>query len=94
MKNDDIFYRWVFLLVILIVLGLCFAMIFLPIPKDNQQYANTILGFLLASAIGTLINWRWGSSKGSADKNEIMKGMENKFPPTYEPPAKTGVLGR
>lgn len=36
---------------------------FLPIPKDNVRFADTILGFLLGTAITTIITWYFGSAK-------------------------------
>ena len=38
------------------------------IPKDNVRFADTILGFLLGTIVATIINFFYGSSKGSQDK--------------------------
>jgi hypothetical protein len=39
----------------------------------NEAHANTIIGFLLGTIVATIINFFFGSSKGSKDKNELLK---------------------
>lgn len=39
------------------------------IPPENQRFADTILGVVIASIIGTIYNFFYGSSKSSWDKN-------------------------
>jgi hypothetical protein len=51
-----------------------FCITFLPVPAGGQRYADLILGFLLGTACAAVINFYWGSSKGSQDKNEALKG--------------------
>lgn len=46
---------------------------FADIPKDNVRFADTILGFLLGTIVATIINFFYGSSKGSQDKTEALK---------------------
>lgn len=41
-----------------------FAVTFLPMPKDSQHYADIILGFLLGTAVATIIGYFFGNSKG------------------------------
>lgn len=48
---------------------------FLPIPEDNTHFADIILGFLLGTAVATIISFFYGSSKSSKDKTESMKGL-------------------
>jgi len=38
----------------------------------NEEHANTIIGFLLGTIVATIINFFFGSSKGSKDKNELL----------------------
>lgn len=40
-----------------------FAVTFLPIPEQGKDFANIILGFLLGTAVSTVINYFFGSSK-------------------------------
>ena len=39
-----------------------FRVVFEPIPKENMQNANTILGFLLGTALGTVLTYIFGAS--------------------------------
>jgi hypothetical protein len=39
-----------------------FAVTFLPIPPAGENFANIILGFLLGTAVSTIINFFFGSS--------------------------------
>lgn len=49
------------------------------IPKDNIRFADTILGFVLGTIMASVINFFFGSSKGSHDKSEtIAKGLTQK----------------
>jgi len=47
---------------------------FTAIPLGNERYADTIVGFLLGTIIATIMNYFLGSSKGSADKNDLLRG--------------------
>ena len=51
-----------------------FMITFMSIPAANVRFADTVLGFLLGTIVATIINYFYGSSKSSADKNEAMKG--------------------
>jgi ABC-type nitrate/sulfonate/bicarbonate transport system permease component len=44
-------------------------------PKENTHFAEIILGFLLGTAVATIISFFYGSSKSSKDKTESMKGL-------------------
>lgn len=46
---------------------------FAPIPKDNLRFADTVLGFLLGTLIATIVNFFYGSSRGSQVKDETLK---------------------
>jgi len=43
------------------------------VPEQNDGLMNTAMGVLLA-AFSTVVGYWFGSSKGSHDKNEIIKG--------------------
>ncbi len=45
---------------------------FWHIPEPNIHFANTVLGFLLGTMLTTVINFFFGSSKGSNDKQDKM----------------------
>jgi hypothetical protein len=40
------------------------------IPADNQRFADTILGFLLGTVVATILQFFFGSSMGSKDKDK------------------------
>jgi len=61
------------LTIIFILVGL---MIFVPIPETGQEHANYVLAFLLGVA-STIITYFWGSSKGSADKTDLIGKGKN-----------------
>jgi ABC-type nitrate/sulfonate/bicarbonate transport system permease component len=42
-------------------------------PVGARDFANIILGFLLGTAVATIISFFYGSSKSSKDKTEMMK---------------------
>ena len=53
------------------------AVTFVPLPEGGQHFADIILGFLLGTAVATIISFFYGSSKSSKDKTEaIVKEMK------------------
>lgn len=81
LQQEDIFSKrfvyylatfWSFVCVIYI-----FFITFGNIPESNVRFADTILGFLLGTIIATIINFFLGSSKGSADKQEIINKLKD-----------------
>jgi hypothetical protein len=63
------------------VVGLAFCLIgvlmFVDTPNDQQQLVIFALGFI-TSAAGQVLSFYFGSSQGSKDKTEDMKGMVKK----------------
>ena len=55
-----------------------FMITFMNIPADNIRFADTVLGFLLGTIVATIINFFFGSSKGSKDKHDILHAMKGK----------------
>ena len=52
------------------------AVTFVPLPEGGQHFADIILGFLLGTAVATIISYFYGSSKSSKDKTEALtKGV-------------------
>lgn len=64
------------------VVGLAFSLIgvlmFVDTPNDQQQLVIFALGFI-TSAAGQVLSFYFGSSQGSKDKTEDMKGMVKKW---------------
>ena len=55
-----------------------FCITFIPLPKDNQRFADVILGFLLGSLIGSILQYYFGSSATSKDKDETISKIINR----------------
>ena len=62
----------------LIIIGL----FFINVPSDNKDMVNIIVGIVIGGAFATLYNWRFGSSKGSADKTAAMTDTAKKLAQT------------
>ncbi len=52
--------------------GIVAGLILLTIPEQNKDVFIHTIGIIEGAIIG-LVNYYWGSSQGSADKNEIIK---------------------
>ena len=71
-KGKEIYMYVLGALIILsffVVIGL---LIFQPIPDQNNEVLYLVIGADIGFA-GAVVNYFYGSSKGSADKTEIMK---------------------
>lgn len=57
---------------VLFLLGAAFiyGIIWSPMTKDGIEHSKTVLGFILGTLFGTLLNYNWGTSKGNVDKTE------------------------
>lgn len=53
-------------------MGYLAAITFLPIPPENRDFANIILGFLTGTVVSTVINYFFGSSDSSRKKTELL----------------------
>lgn len=42
------------------------------IPKDNIRFADTILGFILGTVVSAIIQFFYGSSKSSQNKDDVV----------------------
>ena len=51
------------------------------IPEANVRFADTILGFLLGTMLGMILNFFFGSSSGSARKNTMLEDVLAKLKP-------------
>jgi hypothetical protein len=49
-----------------------FAITFGQVPPSGKDFGNIILGFLLGTAVATIISFFYGSSKSSKDKTDAM----------------------
>lgn len=80
LKQDDTFSkRYIYYLATFwSVFGVIyiFFITFGNIPANNVRFADTILGFILGTIIATIINFFFGSSKGSTDKQEMINQLK------------------
>ncbi|WP_292992487.1 hypothetical protein [Nitrosomonas sp.] len=55
-----------------------FAITFVPstVIEKNDHYADIILGFLLGTAVASIIQFFFGSSKSSQDKTQLLNAKE------------------
>ena len=60
------------ILIILISFFYFFCVTFIPMTPDGTDQSKTIVGFLLGSGLGVLINYYWGNSskKTQGDKED------------------------
>lgn len=40
---------------------------------STKEFGNTILGFLMGTIVGTIINFFFGTSQSSSDKDDLLK---------------------
>ncbi|MFT7880937.1 MAG: hypothetical protein ABXS91_11155, partial [Sulfurimonas sp.] len=84
LSQDDLFSkRFVYYLASfwsLVGAAYIFLITFYDIPEENVRFADTVLGFLLGTIVATVINFFFGSSKGSKDKTSILgSGVMEKY---------------
>jgi len=53
---------------------LLYFLIFKSVPDQNKDLLNLVVGALIGS-FSTIVGYFYGSSKGSAEKNELLKNM-------------------
>ena len=65
--TPNTFDRWFLALfatlIVVVGMGFVFAVTFFVVPKDNQQYASTALGFILGTLLAAPIGFFYGASK-------------------------------
>lgn len=74
LRQDDVFSkRFIYYFAIfwsIFAAGYIGFITFGTIPVDNQRFADTILGFLLGTVVATILQFFFGSSMGSKDKDK------------------------
>lgn len=60
---------------ILLTAGILFALVFVPIPEKNATLFAALSGGVVGSSLTAYVQWRWGSSKGSAAKDQTISEM-------------------
>ena len=64
--------------VILATAGFLLLLVYHPVPAENKDAVMLALGALF-SAFGTVIGYFFGSSKGSADKTDVLADLNSKL---------------
>lgn len=72
MKIKDLFMYVLGGIIVLGFFSLLAVLIYNGIPKQNADLLNIAIGALLA-AFATVVGYFYGSSKGSSEKNELLK---------------------
>lgn len=74
LRQDDVFSkRFIYIFATfwsLFAAGYIGFITFGHIPEDNQRFADTILGFLLGTVVATILQFFFGSSMGSKEKDK------------------------
>lgn len=60
-------------LMLIIVFVWFFALLWIEIPEGNQKIVDIASGIIIGSGFVAVINFYFGSSKGSADKSKAME---------------------
>lgn len=76
LQQDDLFskhfiyyYAWFWSVASMLYFA---CVTFIPLPEGGQHFADIILGFLLGTAVATIISFFYGSSKSSKDKTDAL----------------------
>lgn len=69
-KTSKRFLYWLTLVSVVLGFAYIFMITLITIKPQNQRFADTILGVVIAMIFGSIYNFFYGSSKGSADKQK------------------------
>lgn len=82
LKQDDTFSkRFVYWFIAgwsIFAMAFMVAVVFTELPHGNEQYAHTILGFLLATIVGTMFAYLLGTSRQSTLKDTTISALATK----------------
>jgi hypothetical protein len=60
----------------LVAASYIFLITMVHIPEANVRFADTVLGFILATVVATILNFFFGSSAGSKAKQEVLEAKK------------------
>lgn len=60
--------------------GVLWSLVFETIPDKNMPLFAALSSGVLGSGLGAYVGYRWGSSKGSAAKDETITQLTQKVP--------------
>lgn len=79
MKVNNSFMYILGALITVCIIAVIGALLFVPVPEQNQRILDMCLGGLLVQ-FASVVNYFFGSSKGSADKTEMINAAKNGNP--------------
>lgn len=91
-KTKEIYMYLLGALVVLSMFSIIAFLVFYEIPSPNKELLYMLLG-VLAAKFSDVIGYFYGSSKGSADKTNLMKspldkvGCKDRLASNYDPTA-------
>jgi hypothetical protein len=65
---------------VLLLGGILAALVFVPIPKDNVELFSALASGVVGAGVGAYVGYRFGSSKGSAAKDQTISALSAKVP--------------
>jgi uncharacterized membrane protein len=72
MKIKDIFQYALGAIIVMAFFALIVLLTYIGVPDQNKDLLNLVVGALIGS-FATVVGYFYGSSKGSAEKNELFK---------------------
>lgn len=75
MKAREVFMYALGSLIVLLICGLCYVVFTIEMPDANHDIGLMLIGALVGQFI-QVVNYFYGSSKGSSDKNDMLKGAK------------------
>ena len=71
MKTRNLFLYIIAIVIVLATFSVIYLFVFYTVPESNKDALNIVLGALMGG-FSLVLGYFFGSSKGSADKQEIM----------------------
>jgi hypothetical protein len=81
--SKQLFLNFFAVIVFLSFMIFIFCITFIEIPEANQRFADTALGFILASGIHVVMAWAFRTSKGELVKKEMKEEKEEEGKTVY-----------
>lgn len=81
-QNDLFSKRFIYYLALfwsIIAAGFIFGVMFIEIPQNNIRLIDTISGFLLGTIVAGIIQFFFGSSQGSSEKNKLIEKLKGTY---------------
>lgn len=76
-RLNTTFLLWFAAGIVFLTFVYIFSVTFIPLPEGHEKFADTILGFILGTLVGTVITFFYGSSHSSRDKDKTLEMLSN-----------------